>query len=240
MSWDLERLATERPDDFGFESVVEAQEAIKAFHSDEDRRERVVSLVDELVTIHLDTFLAQCAPNCTSEEKSTVVGLVFVYMEVGRFDRVSSLISDIAQHGLAKAIKKSAKVDSGSILGLIFAGVWATVEVIVVMLVIGAVDSGFQTLAISCLILIYAQLSFTITSGNMSNIMSGFGQTAEIRRIRNLLKDRLTDTDQMHTDEDNLDMEIKKLKVQRRIYVTKLAVLMLIGIVEILRTVFGG
>ena len=190
--------------------------------------------------MHLDTFLSQCAPNCTSEEKSTVLGLVFVYMEVGRFDRVSTLISEIAQHGVVKAIKKSAKVGSGSILGHIFAGVWATVEVIVVLFIIGAVDSGFQTLVISCLILIYAGLSFTVTSGNMSNIMSAFGQTAELRRIRNLLKDRLADTDQIHTDEDNYAAGIMKLKVQRRIYVTKLVAIMLIGIVEILRTVFRG
>jgi len=236
----LQRIASERPDDFGFNNIEEAREAIKEFHSEDDRRDRVVSLCDAIVQMHLDKFFAQCAPNSQEKEKSIVAGLVLVYMEMGRFDRVSSLVSDIAQHGAAEALEKSAEVESGGTFGHMLAGVWATIEVIVVLLMIGAVDSGFQTLMISSLAFIYAGLSFAITSLNRSNGLATFDQSAELNRIRFLLKDRLADTDQMHTAQDNLLKAIKKAEVRHHIYIAKIAVIELIGIAQILRTVFRG
>jgi hypothetical protein len=249
---DLERISSERPDDFEFESVEEAQKAIREFHAEDDRRSRVVSLSEALVRMHLDDFFAKCAPNSQEKEKSLVFWFVIVHMESGRFDRVSSLISDIAQYGAAEALERSArssialtaiigkseKVESRSVFGHILAGVRAGIEVIVILFMIGAVDPGFQTLVIGSLVLLYATFSFAVTSESRKSGLTAFGQSAGLLRIRFLLKDRLADTDVIHEEEDNFIKAIGKAEVRHKIYITKVAVIELIGIVEILRTVF--
>jgi len=254
MSYDLRRISSERPDDFGFESVEEAQEAIKEFHSGDDRRSRVTSLSDALVQMHLDDFFAKCAPNSAEKERSLVFSLVIVLMESGRFDRVSSLISDIAQDGVTEAmarasqsstevgtiIGKSAKVESGGVFRHILAGAWAAIEVLVILLMIGAVGTGFQTLVIASLVLVYASLSFAITSVGRRNRLAAFDQSVVLLRIRSLLKDRFADTDLALEGQDNLAKAIRKAEVRHRIYIAKLEVIGLIGIVGILRTVFRG
>jgi hypothetical protein len=173
-------------------------------------------------------------------------------MESGRFDRVSSLISDIAQYGAAEALERSArssialtaiigkseKVESRSVFGHILAGVRAGIEVIVILFMIGAVDPGFQTLVIGSLVLLYATFSFAVTSESRKSGLTAFGQSAGLLRIRFLLKDRLADTDVIHEEEDNFIKAIGKAEVRHKIYITKVAVIELIGIVEILRTVF--
>jgi len=240
MVWDLEQLAAEHPNDFGFDSIKEAQETIKDFHAEADRRSRVVSLCDELVKMHLEDFFTRCAPSSTHEERAAVAGLVIVYMEVGRIDCVSSLINDIVKYGAAVALKKSVKVDSGKVFWHIAAAAWATVEVVVILLMIGAVGSGFQTLVISSLILIYAGLSFAIISAGKNSGLAAFGQSMDLKRIRFLLKDRLADTDQMHAEQDNLAKLIRKTDIRHNIFTVKVAVIELIGIIEILKTVLHG
>jgi len=254
MSSDLKRISSERPDDFGFESVEDAQEAIKEFHSEDDRRSRVTSLSDALVQMHLDDFFAKCAPNSPEKERSLVFWFVIVLMESGRFDRVSSLISDVAQYGVAEAIKrtsqssialgtiigKSAEVKPGGVFRHILVGVVAVIEVLVILLMIGAVDPGFQTLVIAFLVLIYASFSFAITSVGRSNGLAAFDQSVVLLRIRSLLKDRFASTDLVLEGQDNLAKAIGKAEVRHRIYIAKLAAIELIGIIGILRTVFRG
>lgn len=251
---DLKRISSERPDDFGFESIEEAQEAIKEFHAEDDRRSRVTSLSDALVQMHLDDFFARCAPNSQEKERSLVFWFVIVLMESGRFDRVSSLIRDVAHCGVAEAIKrssrssmalgtiigKSAKVESGGVFGHILVGVWGAVEIIVILLMIGAVDPGFQTLVIGSLVLLYATFSFAITSVGRGNGLTAFDLSVGLLRIRSLLKDRFADTDLMIEGQDNLAKAIEKAEVRHRIYIAKVAMIELIGIVGILRTVFRG
>jgi hypothetical protein len=240
MFYDLERISSERPDDFGFLTVSEAQEAVKKFHSDDDLRGQVVSLCDALARMHLDDFFARCAPSSTEKEKSLVSGLVLVNMESGRFDRVSSLISDIAQYGTTEALKKSTKVESGGAFGHIFYGVHAAIEIFVILIVIGFVEAGFQTLVMSSLALIYASLGFAIAYSGRSNALSAFDQSASLLRIRFLLKDRMADTDVMLEGQDNLVKSIGKADIRHKIFIARSAIIELIGIVEILKTVFRG
>jgi hypothetical protein len=240
MFYDLERISSERPDDFDFLTVDEAQEAIKKFHYDDDLRGHVVSLCDALMRMHLDDFFVRCAPSSTAEEKSVVSGLVLVYMESGRFDRVNSLISDIARYGTTEALKKSTRVETGGAFGHILYGARAAVEVLVILVMIGFVEAGFQTLVMSSLALIYAGLGFAIAYGGRSNALSAFDQSASLLRIRFLLKDRLADTDVMLEGQDNLIKSIGKADVRYKIYIARSAVIELICIVEILWTVFRG
>jgi hypothetical protein len=238
LPWHLEKLASERSGDFGFESVAEAEQAIKDFRADTDRRDRVLSLFDELARMHIDAFLAKCAPACTSQEKSALIGLVFVYLETGRFDRVTTLIEDVAQHGPAIALKRNAKFESGGAAWHILAGIWATIEIIVVLFMIAAVDRGFQTLVVGSLVFMYAGLSLAITSGNYYGALAAFGQAADLQRIRLLHNDRLADTDEIRLEFDKAATEIRKASVRRWIYIVKLTVMELVGVVAILRTVF--
>src|ERR1035441_2553427 len=220
---DLERISSERPDDFGFLTVGEAQEAIKKFHSDDDLRGQIVSLCDAIVRMHLDDFFVRCAPGSTEKEKSQVSGLVLINMESGRFDRVSSLISDIAQYGAAEALKKCTKVETGSAFGHVFYGVRAAIEILVILAMIGSVEVGFQTLVMSSLILIYAGLGFAIAYGGRSNALSAFDQSASLLRIRFLLNDRWADTDVMLEGQDNLIKSIGKADVRHKIFIARSA-----------------
>jgi hypothetical protein len=240
MSYDLERISSERPDDFGFLTVGEAQEAIRKLHSDDDLRGQVVSLCDALVRMHLDDFCVRCVPSLTEKEKSLVSGLVLVNMESGRFDRVSSLISDIAQYGATEALKKSTKVETGSTFGHVFYGLRTAIEIFVVLVMFGSVEAGFQTLVISSLVLVYASLGFAVANGGRSNALNAFDQSASLLRIRFLLKDRLADTDVMREGQDRLIKSIGKAEVRHKIFLARTAVIELIGIVEVLRTAFGG
>jgi hypothetical protein len=93
---------------------------------------------------------------------------------------------------------------------------------------------------IGSLVLLYATFSFAITSVGRGNGLTAFDLSVGLLRIRSLLKDRFADTDLMIEGQDNLAKAIEKAEVRHRIYIAKVAMIELIGIVGILRTVFRG
>jgi len=88
--------------------------------------------------------------------------------EIGR---IISLISDIARYGTTEALKKSTRVETGGAFGHILYGARAAVEVLVILVMIGFVEAGFQTLVISSLVLVYARLGFAVANGGRSNAL---------------------------------------------------------------------
>lgn len=229
--WDLECYWEKHQYFRPFESIEEAEMAVQKFHERESVENGIWQISWDLREKAIEAFLDAHASTTDSFSRSSAQHIINQLLSTSSFNRLEFFLRDIFSNGIEKALKKYRAVDRGSKYGHIFAGLFALVEIAVLLLVLNACQHGFQTMVICALGFIYSALVFQGLTSNDFNVRRFATVVWQTSRIRHLLKDRGFKRDEVEEDFIQLDKILAKSRVRYWIAGVKFCIIDLICLV---------
>jgi hypothetical protein len=218
--------------------------AIFASIAEEERKrelqENFRALREEALGAHLDAFIDKHFSSAPESEKEELRRFIDREVFHERFEDLEIFLGDIHSFGYRVAEKKRKSLDNGfggfARLSYAFLVAGAIVEITLAVMLLKFVESGFQTLALSLLLLIYVHGRASTEDLQIKSIFNLTEMRSLFMRISHLLKENEELLAMNRERNHESARELEKASVKMLIRSGKAGLLAAIAIVSILTT----